>query len=648
VNLPATIVGTISSPGDKDTYKFEGRAGQEVVFQVIASAVGSQLLAVLSLSDSAGHELDRVGDFFRRPDPVLTYKLPADGSYTISISDQRLGGSASHFYRLNAGDLPYVTHVFPLSIRGGQASEVEISGADLGGVRRTTVQAPPPDAQWQTFPLTVKASKGEALNKVRLAVTDVPEIVETEPNNDPAHAQRISVPATVNGHITGGAKGTPDQDYFKFSAKRGQHFAIEVAAARLGSPLDSALDVLDSEGHDIPRARIRSLLEYPLRLQAFPKGPGFYIPERAGFQTNNYLMVGHELVQIAGVPDQPDMVVVVKNYKGERLTMLNTSAEAHDVGTPAYKVEILKPDAKFPPNGLPVFDLTYHNDDGGPGYGPDSRLDFVAPSDGDYLVRVGDARGLQGDDYAYALNVREARPDFSLAADPPNPNVPLGGRVPVTVTANRISGYEGPIQVEVKNLPKGLTATPAVIAAGQDSTVVTIAAAQDQSLLQGLPAQLQVIGRARIEGRDVQHHADAGQPLEVVSVTPAPDFQITAEPREVVLEAGKRTTVTLQVNRQGGFRGQVFCEVLNLPPGVRVADIGATGLVFPQGESTRKSVLVADDWTGNLDQTIYIVGSVQTGLATQNASAPQILSGPLVLRLRTKQVATASLAPAHP
>ena len=181
----------------------------------------------------------------------------------------------------------------------------------------------------------------------------------------------------------------------------------------MGSPLDSSLDVLDAEGHDILRARLRSVLEHPLRLASFPKQPGFYIPERAGFQTNDYLMIGHELVQITGVPDQPDMVLLVKNYKGERIGMLNTSAEAHDVATPAYKVEILKPDSRFSPNGLPVVDLTYHNDDGGPGYGPDSRLDFVAPKDGEYLVRVGDARGLQGDNFSYALTVREARPDFT-------------------------------------------------------------------------------------------------------------------------------------------------------------------------------------------------------------------------------------------
>ena len=36
------------------------------------------------------------------------------------------------------------------------------------------------------------------------------------------------------------------------------------------------------------------------------------------------------------------------------------------------------------PNGLPVFDLGYRNDDGGPTFGKDSRLEFTAPATGTY------------------------------------------------------------------------------------------------------------------------------------------------------------------------------------------------------------------------------------------------------------------------
>ena len=72
------------------------------------------------------------------------------------------------------------------------------------------------------------------------------------------------------------------------------------------------------------------------------------------------------------------------------------------------------------------------------------------------------------------MTIREAAPDFTLVADPDNPNVPLGGSTPMTVSVNRLQGYEGPIEVEVKGLPQGLTASKAEIAAGEDSAVVVL------------------------------------------------------------------------------------------------------------------------------------------------------------------------------
>jgi len=120
---------------------------------------------------------------------------------------------------------------------------------------------------WKTIPLRVNAPAGQPLNKFELAVGEEPEIAESEPNNSPAEAQPITLPTTINGHIWSGKKNGPaDEDYFRFAAKKGQRWIIEVAAARLGSPLDSVVEVLDAEGHEIPQATVRSLVETSLTL----------------------------------------------------------------------------------------------------------------------------------------------------------------------------------------------------------------------------------------------------------------------------------------------------------------------------------------------------------------------------------------------
>jgi hypothetical protein len=635
VTLPATLTGAIGQPGDVDCYAFTGHAGQELVFQVVASSLGSELRSVLMLRDSTGRELARAGDFARSPDPVLTFKLPADGKYMISISDLREAGTSSHFYLLNAGALPYVSVVFPLGVQAGQSTEVTVKGANLGDLHKVAVRAPQYAEGWQTLPLRVKTADGESLNRVVLAVSSEPELAETEPNDSPTQAQPIPIPVAINGHIDNARKDGPaDEDYFRFRARKGQRLTIEVAAARLGSALDSVIEVLDARGHDISRATLRSVAENSLaQSDRDSYSPSFEMASLTSLRGHDYWMIGDELVQIARVSDDFDVPVVFRDYRGERLALLGTSPRAHAVNTPMYKVQILDPGQELPPNGLPVFHLTYRNDDGGPGYGEDSRLDFLAPEDGDYLLHLKDARGFQREDFAYCLTIREARPDFTLTAEPANPSVPQGGRVPVVVTANRTLGYEGPIAIEAKGLPKGLAAVEATIPAGQDSTVVILSAGPGVEAAQ-LAKLFQIEGRANAAGRQLIRVAETKQALQVVSIVPSPELLIAGEPQQIILEPGKDAIVTLHVDRKAGFRGPVACYVLNLPPGVRVI-VGTVGVVVFPKETSRTVTLRAEEFVRPLEQPVYVVGTVGSNPPTKYASPP------LVLSVRAKQRASA-------
>ena len=96
--------------------------------------------------------------------------------------------------------------------------------------------------------------------------------------------------------------------------------------------------------------------------------------------TNDYLYVGNELVRIQALPLNPDADCTFSNSAGRRLAYLDTTPTHHSMGTPMYRVEVHPPGRSFPPNGLPQFTLFYRNDDGGPGYGKDSRLFFDAPA----------------------------------------------------------------------------------------------------------------------------------------------------------------------------------------------------------------------------------------------------------------------------
>ncbi len=627
VLLPATLVGTIAAPGKVNAYEFAGRAGEDVVFRVVASQLGSTLRSVLTLQDSSGRKLAQAGKFSDHPDAVLISRLPAAGEYTVTIADQEEKGGKDRYYRLYAGDLPYITSVFPLGVQAGKiAADVRVQGVNLGGIHEVRVNPPPVADGWTVLPLRITTPGGELSNTVNLAVTNEPEVTEAEPNDTPAQAQSIPVPVVVNGRIyKSGNDASPDEDYFRFTARQGQKLTIEVAANRLGSPLDSVIEVLDSQGRPVPRALVRCLNETSLTLSdRDSRSRGYRLLSRTGFHENDYLMVGEELDQIQFISDQPDEDILLKGFGDLRVALLGTSPEAHYITEPVYRAEILPVDAKFPPNGLPVFRLNYRNDDGGPGYGADSRLDFVAPRDGQYLLHIKDVRGLQGTDFGYQLILRNAAPDFTLAASPDNPNVPRAGRIPVEVTANRMLGYQGPIEIRFLGLPAGITAAPASIPAGQDSATV-ILAASPQAPAWALAAPFKVEGRAWIGGRQIIRIADPEAPLRVAALMPPPDVFVAAQPREVTLAPGQTATVTIHVARQNGFKGRVPCEIENLPPGVRVVNVGLNGVLVHSGESSHTFTLTAESWAQPVTQPIYVVGTVESNSSTDHASPPILL-----------------------
>jgi hypothetical protein len=291
------------------------------------------------------------------------------------------------------------------------------------------------------------------------------------------------------------------------------------------------------------------------------------------------------------MPRGPDDDAVMESFGGQRLAFFGTSPETQALDRSVYKVQIHPPGKQFSPNGLPLVHLYYRNDDGGPAYGKDSMLEFTAPADGDYVAKIQDVRGLGGEDFAYRLNIREPRPDFRLAVNPRNPNVPMGGTIPITVTAMRTDGFNGKIEVALENLPAGLKATSSVIMPGQVSTTILLSADANAKLTTSIP--LQVSGKAQTAAAVLAHYANPEDKLKMIALMPKPDIVLTAETKEVILEAGGTGEVLVSLLRQNGFGGRVPVEVSNLPPRVRVLDVGLNGVLITEDEKKRSFTLEA-------------------------------------------------------
>jgi hypothetical protein len=247
ITLPATVNGQIMA-GGVDRYKFQARQGQRLVVAVsardlipyLADAVPGWFQATVALFDAKGNELAYDDDFRFNPDPVLYYQIPRDGEYAIEIKDAIYRGREDFVYRISVGELPFVTDIFPLGGRAGTQTSVEVRGWNLP-VARITMDAR--NKGPGMYPLS-ESKADEMSNRVPFAVDTLPEVLEQEPNNQPAGAQAVTLPVIVNGRI--GAPG--DWDVFRFEGHGGDEVVAEVYARRLNSPLDSVLKLTDAAG----------------------------------------------------------------------------------------------------------------------------------------------------------------------------------------------------------------------------------------------------------------------------------------------------------------------------------------------------------------------------------------------------------------
>ncbi len=623
VYLPVVVAGAIRAPGDEDHFAVKARAGQEMVFDISAQTIGSTLRWGLELYDSKGTPLARRRVDDSRPGTALAYQIPADGRYVLRVHDVERGGSRRHLYRVKIGEYPYLTGVYPLGVRQGAASEIALQGFNLGGQRRLSIQGARSFEQLKAQEIAPQFARGASHNKIRFAAGDYAEIAEQE-----GDAAQLAVPSTVNGRISGLAGGAADQDVFRFRAQKGKRYVMEVEAQRFGSPLDSVVEVLDARGNQIPRAVARAVHATAVTLADRDSvSTGIRLVSPDGFAVGDLVMIGNEILRVEALPRTPDDDFRFESFNGQRIGFYDTTTEARAVDNPAYKVQVHPPGRTFAPNGLPVVMLYYRNDDGGPLYGKDSRLNFTAPADGEYQVRLRDTRGLQGEEFAYRLTVREPAPDFTLDVSPSNPNVPRGGRQVVRVTAARVDGFDGPIIVEARGLPAGVRATRNTIFSGQDSTSLVLEADPDAQLPGAAP--LNVVGRASLGGREVERTASADDKLRLLALAQPPDVHVEARQKEVVLEAGGTAEVSLTVRRDKGFDGRIPISVLNLPPGVRVLDVGLNGVLVNEDEIARSFTLEAKSWVKPLDQPIALAGEVETRSFVKSFYA----SAPIVLRV---------------
>jgi hypothetical protein len=146
VELPLALNGVISTGGDVDVYRIKAKKDQPFDVNVFARRVRSPLDPVLTISDATGTQI-AANDDSGGPDSYLRWAAPADGEYTLRVTDHLRNGGPAYAYRVEIAAVePKVTVSLPVISTNSQerlavavprgnryATLIRATRADFGG-----------------------------------------------------------------------------------------------------------------------------------------------------------------------------------------------------------------------------------------------------------------------------------------------------------------------------------------------------------------------------------------------------------------------------------------------------------------------------------------------------------------------------------
>src|SRR5258708_7606602 len=190
---------------------------------------------------------------------------------------------------------------------------------------------------------------------LKLIASDLPELIEAEPNDDPAHATPIPAPGSVSGIISA-SNIRPDADLFRFSSKEGESWVIETTAAQRGSPVDTRIELLHSDGRQVERVLLQAVRDSAINFRGIDSNTAdCRVDNWQEMELNQLLYFHGEVVKLFRAPQGPDSGFLFYSMNGKRRCFFDTSPAAHALDEPCYIVEAHPPGARLASTGLPVF-----------------------------------------------------------------------------------------------------------------------------------------------------------------------------------------------------------------------------------------------------------------------------------------------------
>jgi hypothetical protein len=499
VTVPGGITGRFAEKNDLDYYVLTAKKGQRLIVDGITSELHSPSLLYMVLKDAKGAEAAKSNPQANPPaDQRIDFTPQADGDYYLEVQHLNYVGGPSESYRIS---------VTPYEPGFEVALGIDRFDAAQGGSVSIPLFVTRKD---YTGPIEVSVA-GPAGITGQVTIPALPN--PPPPPNQPVGALIVKVaPETPTGPyvFTILAKATINNKPITTYAN--QHALVRTNLGNLPFPPQDLFHPIALAVTEKAPFTLAVKFERPETLRGTPITATVTATRAANFTEEIAITAG-------GLP--PNVAPALKNIpKGQNEVQVQ-----------------LTPAANAPLGSFPIT-VT--------GKAKFQNKDFAAASEPAPLV--------------VAL-------PFDLKVEPVPLKLPQGGKAKLKITATRKAGYQGPINLEFRNLPANVTAPKGVIEMAQTAVEIEISAAANAVV--GDKADVNVLGTATMAAN--QQNAS---PNFTVSVQPAapstPTFELKAEGVPLKITQGGKAKLKVTVARKG-YQGPITVEVKNLPGNVTAA-----------------------------------------------------------------------------
>ena len=410
-------------------------------------------------------------------------------------------------------------------------------------------------------------SQGVTAGK-KFIVGDLPEIVEEEIDGDPI-PRAVGLPVTINGRIF----PREDIDIWTCELKAGQVATCEVNAARLGSPLDSRLEIRDPQGRMI--AENGDALGWDSRVRFTAPSDGTYAVRIHDVNFGGLQDYVYRLTVTTGA--WLDAVYPLGGRRGSRVML-----QHHGVEMPTEPVPVQLPDNS--PNAI----IHHAVINGKPTNGVSFDLD-VLPEVLEHETAVETAQAVE---WPAVLNGRIERP----------------GDVDAWSFSGK-KGEEWTFEVKASRLGSPLDSVLTLFNADGKQIAQADDRPQGQTdawLQTKIPADGEYV--LKIHERFASRGGSRFAYRIRASKEERPDFRLSLPADAFTLTRGTDLKIKIDLERRGGLTEPIELTLDGLPEGVT-----ATGTAIAKNKTNTQLILKAEDKTAVALHRVTITGRAKHG-----------------------------------